>query len=207
VLVPGQFLPCLEADRRQLLARHVIRHCIRDLAADPWLPPLSVNLDPDVAQQAWTAPLIQDELALWQVEPARLVVEITENGVMSHSERLLESLGRLRRLGVRIAMDDFGTGQSSLGQFRHLPVDELKIHRSFVTGLDTDESSRYLAGLMIDLGHHFGMTVVAEGVETQAAAEVLETMSCDALQGFLYAPPLPLEEFTRWAAGRPGASR
>ncbi len=202
LLNPGQFLPHLERDKMIALTRHVVRQAIRDLAANPWLPPLSINLDPEVTREPAIVQLIRDELTLWNVDPRRLVVEITENGIVQDVERLLGDFAELRARGVRLSMDDFGTGNSSLAQFRNLLVDELKIDRAFVTNIEQDQSNRYLAGLIIDLAHYFGMSVVAEGVETPKAAEVLLEAGCDALQGFFFSPPVSLEEFSRWAEGR-----
>lgn len=204
LLNPGQFLPHLERDKMMALTRHLVRQCIRDLAGNPWLPPLSINLDPDLTEDSSLLQLISDELTLWNVDPARLVVEITENGIVRNVGRLLEDFAELRGRGVRISMDDFGTGNSSLAQFRDLLVDEIKIDRSFVFNVEDNTANRYLSGLIVELGHYFGMSVVAEGVETERAAEHLLEAGCDVLQGFLFSPPLPLEEFARWAARREG---
>lgn len=202
LLNPGQFLPHLERDNMLALTRHVIRQCVRDLAANPWLPPLSLNLDPDLTEEPELIQLILNELAVWNVAPTRLVVEVTENGIVRNLERMVSDFAELRARGVRIAMDDFGTGQSSLAQFRDLMVDEIKIDRSFVFGLEDNPTNRYLTGVVIELGHYFGMNVVAEGVETRQAGRILEAAGCDVLQGFYFSPPLPLDEFARWADGR-----
>lgn len=204
LLNPGQFLPQLARDKMFALTRHVVRQSIRDLAANPWLPPLSINLDPEVTEEPSLVQLILDELTMWNVDPGRLVVEITENGIMRNLDQLLEDFAELRRRGVRISMDDFGTGNSSLAQFRDLRVDEIKIDRSFVFGLENQAENRYLTGLIIDLGHYFGMNVVAEGIETDAAAALLRDAGCDQLQGFYFSPPLALDQFSRWAADRQG---
>lgn len=203
---PGEFLPHLERDRMLAISRYVIRYAVRDLAAHPWLPPVSINLEPDLTEDGSLVELILDELTLWDVDPSRLVVEMTENGMIGSLGPLMEAFGGLRERGVRIAMDDFGTGNSSLAQFRNLLVDELKIDRSFVLNRESTAANRYLAGLIVDLGHYFGMTVVAEGVETKQVADDLRELSCDLLQGFYFSPPLPLDEFARWSDGRPGGA-
>jgi diguanylate cyclase len=202
LLYPGQFLPHLERDKVLSLTRHVIRQSIRDLAGNAWLPPLSINLDPDAAEDPSLIRLMLDELTLWNVDPKRLVIEMTENGIVQNVDRLREDFAELRSRGVRISMDDFGTGSSSLAQFRDLRVDEIKVDRSFVTDLEENAANRYLTGLIIDLGHYFGMTVVAEGIETRQVALALREMQCDLLQGFYFSPPLPLEELSSWAEGR-----
>ncbi|MFW6092462.1 MAG: EAL domain-containing protein [Pseudomonadota bacterium] len=202
VLAPAQFLPHLEADRMLALTRHVIRQCVRDLAADERMPALSINLEPYMLGDAGLLRLVMDELSLWNVDPARLVVEVTEHGLPGALATVVPELDEMRRLGVRLAIDDFGTGQSSLAQFKKLPLDELKVDRSFVTSLEHDEADRYLTRMMIELGHYFGLTVVAEGVETRAVADTLRSLECDLLQGFYFAPPLPQSEFVRWVAER-----
>ncbi len=203
LLYPGQFLPHLQRDKLVALTRHTVRQCVRDLAEHDWLPQLSVNADPDLAEEASLVQLILDELALWDVAPERLIVEMTENSVIRNIDRLIVAFSTLRDHGVRLAMDDFGTGNSSLAQFRNLMVDELKIDRSFVLNREHDDANRYLTGLIVDLGHYFGMTVVAEGVETRQAAEDLRALHCDQLQGFYFTPPLPLAELSQWRAGQP----
>ncbi|MFU8815703.1 MAG: EAL domain-containing protein [Pseudomonadales bacterium] len=202
LLTPGNFLPYLDADRMASLTRHVIRQGVRDLAGDPILPSLSINLEPSMLTSSALLRLCLDELSLWEVDPARLMLEVTENGLMESLGALCPEFAELRDRGVRIAMDDFGTGNSALAQFKSLPVDELKIDRSFVTGLLQDDTNRYLTGMMIGLGHHFGLPVVAEGVEDRETAALLRDLRCDLLQGFHFAPPLPLAEFARWAAER-----
>jgi diguanylate cyclase len=197
-LMPVQFLPHLHADKMISLTRHLIRQCVRDLAGDATLPPLSVNVDPDLIERCDLTALILEELSMWSVDPSRLVVEVTEHGVMEHLDLMLVEFATLRDRGVKVAMDDFGTGHSSLAQFRHLPVDELKIDRSFVFNVDADDASRYLIDLMVGLGHYFGKRVVAEGVESLAVARVLKDAGCDVLQGFCFSPPLPRPEFSRW---------
>lgn len=199
LLGPGQFLPHLDTERMLALTTHVVRQAVRDLAAGSWMPPVSVNLEPYMLSDSGLLRLILDELAMWSVDPRRLIVEVTENGLMATLDDLCPEYHELRARGVRVAMDDFGTGHSSLAQFRNLPLDELKIERSFITHLDSDEANRYLTRTMIDLAHFFGRSVVAEGVETERVADALERFDCDLLQGFLFAPPLPLPEFSRWA--------
>ena len=203
LLTPAQFLPHLEADKMMAMTQHLVRQCVRDLAGNPWLPPLSLNLDADIADEASLLELIMDELTVWHVDPARLMIEIAEAGLVRRLDRLLEGLAGLRGRGVRISMDDFGTGGAALARFPRLLVDEVKIDRCFVLGIEHHAAHRYLAGMMTELAHYFGMSVVAEGVETEAAADSLRETGCDTLQGFLFSPPLPLDEFSRWVARQP----
>jgi EAL domain-containing protein (putative c-di-GMP-specific phosphodiesterase class I)/GGDEF domain-containing protein len=202
LLAPGQFLPHLDAERMTALTRYVIRQCVRDLAADPWMPPSSINLESFMLSDSALLRLLLDELSLWDVDPSRLIVEVTENGLVSSLDSLCPEFNEMRQRGVRIAMDDFGTGHSSLAQFKGLPLDELKIERSFITHLASDGADRYLTRMMIELGHFFGLSVVAEGVETAQAARILNELNCDLLQGFYFAPPLSPEDFRQWVSRR-----
>jgi EAL domain-containing protein (putative c-di-GMP-specific phosphodiesterase class I) len=202
LLTPRQFMPYLSADKLAALMRHVIRQAVRDLAADTRLPNLAINFEPAMLTSSALMRLLLDELSLWEVNPARLTIEATEDGLMDSLDALCPEFGELRGRGVRFAIDDFGTGDSSLAQFKNLPLDELKIDRSFIASLRNDPTSRYLTGMMIELAHHFGLTVVAEGVENRETAVALRDLRCDLLQGFHYSPPLPLDEFKCWVRSR-----
>jgi diguanylate cyclase len=110
--------------------------------------------------------------------------------------QILDVLGRLHELGVGLSLDDFGAGASSLGYIRRLPVDELKIDRSFVISMDRDEDNATIVRATIDLAHNLGLRVVAEGVETLASLERLRTLGCDEIQGYLLGRPVPGEDLT-----------
>ncbi len=110
---------------------------------------------------------------------------------------MLAQLARLRDMGVKISIDDFGTGFSSLAYFRDLPVDEIKIDQSFVRRMMESKKDHAIVKAVIDLAHNFSMKVVAEGVETIAIADRLAEMRCDILQGYVFDKPLPIEEFER----------
>lgn len=130
------------------------------------------------------------------VAPSRLTMEVTETAV-ADSDRVVRVLRRLSRLGVRIALDDFGTGYSSLRQLRDLPVDVVKVDRTFVAGLDTSADDAAVTSLIVGLGHTIGCRVVAEGVETPGQLAALRTLGCDLAQGFLLAHPGPADEVER----------
>lgn len=164
---------------------------------------VSVNLPGEMASQRDLPELVENALQLWGRENVRLVLEITERSLMDR-ERAFEILGRIRALGVRISIDDFGTGYSCLAYFKNIPADELKIDKSFVTGLLTDTASADITGLIIDLAHRFGLAVVAEGVEDAATFARLKAGGCDVAQGYLFGKAMPAPEFQKWlAAYRP----
>ena len=136
-----------------------------------------------------------------------LTLEVTENVIMSDPARAMESLTRLHEMGVRLAIDDFGTGYSSLGYLRRLPVDELKIDRTFVIGLGTGQDE-VIVRSTIDLAHNLGLSIVAEGVETLAVQERLLALGCDAAQGFFIGAPAGADVTRQWIAERgPGRVR
>ncbi len=129
---------------------------------------------------------------------ANLRLEITETDLMENPVRAEKILARISGMGVRLSIDDFGTGYSSLGYLKRLPVDELKIDKSFVIDLVRDGNDAAIVRSTIDLAHNFGLQVVAEGVENEETYNALVALECDAVQGFFISPPLPLPEFKRW---------
>jgi EAL domain-containing protein (putative c-di-GMP-specific phosphodiesterase class I) len=137
-----------------------------------------------------------------------LEVEITESSIMADPTRSSDVLRSLRALGVRIAIDDFGTGYSSLAHLKQLPVDVLKVDRSFVSDMLGDESDRIIVRSTIDLAHNLGLRVVAEGVEDEATADLLAQLGCDQAQGYHFSRPMPAAQLLPWlrAAGNSSAS-
>jgi EAL domain-containing protein (putative c-di-GMP-specific phosphodiesterase class I)/GGDEF domain-containing protein len=137
-----------------------------------------------------------------QVPAQLLTFEITESNVMTDPEHSLPVLRQLHAMGIRLSVDDFGTGYSSLAYLRRLPIDEIKIDRSFVQGMGTDLSDLAIVRAIVDLGHSLGLRVVAEGVEEEAARDALREMQCDEAQGFLISRPMPLDRFEAWLQSR-----
>jgi len=146
-------------------------------------------------------------LGRWNVAPAALELEIAENTILTNLTRARDVLERLDALGVRLAIDDFGTGHSSLAHLARLPIDVLKIDRSFVHNMAADSGDAVIVRSIIDLAHNLGLEVIAEGVETEQAAQTLEGLGCDILQGFLLARPAPAEEGAHLVAGPPRPRR
>jgi len=127
-----------------------------------------------------------------------LALEITESAVLKDRQRAAELLVRLKRLGISLSIDDYGTGYSSLAQLKQLPVDELKIDKSFVLELDQSPDDALIVRSTIELGHNLGMRVVAEGVENEASLDILRSLRCDKVQGYLFSRPLKPDEFLQW---------
>jgi diguanylate cyclase (GGDEF)-like protein/excisionase family DNA binding protein len=176
----------------------------------PWL--MSVNLSARQFSQPDLADRISRILTETQLPAEALELEITESVVMDESEAGTRTLRRLRDLGVRLVLDDFGTGYSSLSYLKHLPLDTIKIDRSFVTGLgDRDQANLPIVEAVISLAHGLGIEVVAEGIETVDEAAKLRELGCDRGQGFVYSRPIPAHQISRLMAAarrtrRPKAS-
>jgi diguanylate cyclase (GGDEF)-like protein len=175
----------LETACRQAARWHAAR-------TDPSAKPLfvSVNLS---ARQFTQVDLVEDVAAILAasgLDPTQLELEITESVVMDQSEAGIRALGRLREIGVRLVLDDFGTGYSSLAYLKHLPLDTIKIDRSFVSGIH-ETADRSIVEAVIALAHGLGIGVVAEGIETNRQADRLRELGCDLGQGYLFSPPVP----------------
>ena len=147
-------------------------------------------------------PLLVQEVAAslrrWNVPASALTLELTESAVMDDAEHALEVLTRLDAMGVGLSIDDFGTGYSSLSYLKRLPVDEIKIDRSFVMDMKTDNNDAIIVRSTIDLAHNMGLRVVAEGIENAETLEHLRTLGCDMAQGYYISRPVPYEAFVSW---------
>jgi diguanylate cyclase (GGDEF)-like protein len=155
--------------------------------------PIAVNLSMRDLHDVELPDAVARLLQKWQVPAWRLVVEITENGLMADSARALQVITGLRSMGIRIAIDDFGTGYSSLAYLKRLPVDELKIDRSFVRDLATDDDDLAIVRSTIRLGHDLGLSIVAEGIEDSGTWDLLKRLGCDVAQGYFIGRPMPAE--------------
>ena len=137
-------------------------------------------------------------LAKWDVEPGMLEIEITESAIVADMFRMRGVLERLGAMGLRLSVDDFGTGYTSLGYLRRLPINELKIDRSFVSQMTVSEEDAVIVRSTIDLGRNLGLGVVAEGVEDPEVLERLRQLGCDVAQGYLMSRPIPAHELSVW---------
>lgn len=167
---------------------------------------VSVNLPASSVQDLGLVPAIRDLLDRCDALASWLTIEITETVMMEDPGRARLVLGQLHDLGIKIAVDNFGTGHSSLVYLKDLPIDELKIDRSFIKDLEVDPTTSAIVQSTLELGRRLGVRVVAEGVETQQTLDRLAAMGCDAAQGFLISRPLPADELTA-RIGRPSRGR
>jgi EAL domain-containing protein (putative c-di-GMP-specific phosphodiesterase class I) len=137
------------------------------------------------------------------MDPAALLLELTENILIEDSDRAMTVLADVKALGVRLALDDFGTGYSSLSYLRRLPIDVVKIDRTFVSGIHDDPASGPIVKAVIDLSHALGLTVIAEGIETKAQRDQLRHLGCESSQGFHYAKPMSAAALSEHLATSP----
>ena len=159
--------------------------------------PIAVNLS---AVQFEHKPLIETLRSLiekYQIDPSQLIIEITESTAMHHIDVSLRTFEKLRNLGIPLAIDDFGTGHSSFLYLKDLPVDELKIDREFIRNLSVGSKEEIILESIIQLASRLGLTVTAEGVETQKQAEILKRLGCQQFQGYLLGMPLPVDRLER----------
>ena len=157
---------------------------------------LSINLSPRQFQQPELVDMLKERLKTHAIKPECLDVEITESTLLTNVEETILKLERINRMGVSVSVDDFGTGYSSLAYIKRLPVQTLKIDRSFVTGLGRDEGDEPIIRTITQLARNFNMTVVAEGVETEEQLAILRKYECDHIQGYYYSKPIRIAEFS-----------
>lgn len=161
---------------------------------------VAVNISARSLQRTDFPQLVLDALARAGCAADRLLLEVTETALVTDAARAADVLGRLHTAGLRLSLDDFGQGYTSLGQLRHLPLSELKIDKTFVLSMLANSSDAAIVRSVVELGHNLGMNVVAEGVETSEALASLRDLGCDITQGFLFSRPLPVDKLASWLA-------
>ena len=199
---PDQFIP--DAERSALMGPLTKR--VLDLALEQarrWIDagnplPVAVNVS---ARNLADERLFEDvvsALATHHIPAAMLTVEITESAIVTDPDRAREVLARLFELGVKLSIDDFGTGYTSLAQLKTIPIEELKIDRSFVATMTSDIGNAHIVEGIVALAHKLGLATVAEGVEDEETFNALREIGCDVAQGFLLGRPMPAEAFDTW---------
>jgi diguanylate cyclase (GGDEF)-like protein/PAS domain S-box-containing protein len=206
LLPPDTFIPLAE-DTSLItpLTRWVLAQALRQCAA--WQAagaPLgvAVNLSPRVLHEADLPQLLRTLLAQYDLPPAAVTLEITESALIAYPQQALDVLTQLHEMGLRLAIDDFGTGYSSLAYVKQLPIDEIKIDKSFVIDMRTGESDAAIVRSTIDLAHNLGLQTVAEGIEDAEAWQQLDALGCDEGQGYYFTRPIPADAFDSWLAAR-----
>ncbi|RBM06206.1 EAL domain-containing protein [Novacetimonas cocois] len=162
------------------------------------VPAVSVNLSAGHFRKRQLPEMISNLLTQFGIAPTRLTVEITESVMMDEIKDTMDVLHAIRALNVGLSMDDFGTGYSSLSRLTRLPLTEIKIDRSFIMNLEHDANAQAVTTAVIGIGNRLGMTVITEGVETEAQYELLESLHCDVMQGYLFAKPMAPKDLETW---------
>jgi EAL domain-containing protein (putative c-di-GMP-specific phosphodiesterase class I) len=206
LLPPARFVPAAEnTGLINRLTLHVLSMALaqaRCWRAQGHQVPVAVNLSARCLHDSTFPARVAGLLGDTGMPAELLLLEITESAIMLDPARSLTVLNGLHELGVQLSIDDFGTGYSSMAYLKRLPVDELKIDRSFVLGMVGDHNDAVIVRSAVDLGHNLGLTVVAEGVESGGHVDALTRLGCDIGQGFYYAEPMPAVDFTVWLARR-----
>jgi diguanylate cyclase (GGDEF)-like protein len=206
LLAPGQFLPPIDGNEvMDRITTDVLTKALRQ--SKTWAElgeriPVAVNIPTRSLLNLAFPVQVTDLLDRFGVEADMLCLEITESSSMRDPERCISVLHTLRASGVRISIDDYGTGYASMAYLKNLPVDELKIDRSFIARIVEDPQSAILARSIVELGHNLGLTVVGEGVEDASVGDLLRKTGCDSAQGFHYARPMPGDDVLSWHYGR-----
>jgi EAL domain-containing protein (putative c-di-GMP-specific phosphodiesterase class I) len=204
---PDMFIPLAEhSGLIRPLTLHVLDVALRRCAS--WRRAghdlsVAVNLSPNSLLDADLPDVVARLLRDTGVPPASLTLEITESSIMDDPTRSVRTLDRLHTLGVKLAIDDFGTGYSSLGRLRDLPIDEVKIDKSFVQRMAVDRRDRAVVRSAVQLGHALDLEVVAEGVEDLETYTHLGREGCNLIQGYFVSRPLAADAFTTWLEDRP----
>ena len=202
LMPPSEFIPLAEdCGLIMEVGAWVIEQSCRQIAAwrdQGYEVRVAVNVSARQLDYYDLAEQISGMTAEHGISPANLEIELTESTVMSDPEEVIDLLRRLRELGVTVAIDDFGTGYSSLAYLRRLPLNVLKIDRSFVQEVEINEEDAQIVKTILALGHALKFKVVAEGIETQHHANMLRSLGCDMGQGYLYSKPLPAEQIGPW---------
>jgi predicted signal transduction protein with EAL and GGDEF domain len=204
LLPPDEFIPLLEqTNLLKPFTDHVVDTAlaqVRQWRLAGHEVPVAVNLSMRNLLDGNLVDDLRSMLTRWSVEPAMLELELTETTVMSEPRRTLAALQALHELGVALSVDDFGTGYSSLAYLRDLPIDRIKIDKSFVMTMEELPKNLAIVRSTIDLGRNLGLEVVAEGVETAAACATLAGLGCDYAQGYVMTPPISVAQLTHQLA-------
>jgi len=200
---PDRFIPVAERDgdcMAKLTDWVILRaaQATNELEAAGFNLPIAINVSTLNIRDLEFPERLQNITRSVQVEPSRLIAEVTETAAFGDPTRTNEVLTRLRLKGVELAIDDFGTGYSSLSALKRLPFSVLKIDRSFVSDLATSPDSYAIAKSVVDLGRNMGLSTIAEGVETEETAGILTDFGVDDMQGYLFSRPLPLTQLLVW---------
>lgn len=206
VVDPSEFVPLLEsADLIEEVGEWVLRHACRQAAT--WARSgspikMSVNVSAKQFILGDVVRVVQSALSESKLSPELLTLELTEGVMLDTTAEVRDALRSLRQMGIRLAVDDFGTGYASLRYVKHFPMDVIKIDKEFVRGLPLNTENAAITNAIVALAYSLNLTVVAEGVETEAEAEFLRDLRCRFVQGYLHGRPMPAAAFDEWRRNR-----
>lgn len=207
LVMPDEFIPlAVQSNLMRPLSQYILRNALQQMAE--WQQEgldlrMSVNLSIHDIQDALLPEKLRELIERYRINPARLMLEITENSVMTDSRGVRVVIEQLHEMGVSLSIDDFGTGYSSLAYLKQIPADEIKIDKSFVRDMSRDDNDAVIVRTTIELAHNMGRRVIAEGVEAQDAYDLLEILRCDLAQGYYICRPVSAADFRRWLAQEP----
>lgn len=203
-ITPDEFIPLAEQSGLiKKLTRWVLNKALSyasELARIRQPLQISINLSAKNLQENDLIYTVEQQLKKYNYPSHKLTLEVTESSVMDNPDQALDTLHKLKALGLHLSIDDFGTGYSSLSYLRKMPVDELKIDRTFVMNMEQNTDDQKIVEMTINLSHTLGLSVVAEGIESEHAIQQLNQLGCDYIQGYHIARPMPFEEFKSWAS-------
>jgi predicted signal transduction protein with EAL and GGDEF domain len=194
---PATFIPVAEQmGLMDQLGSYVLHRALQEAKRWPDLY-VSVNLSPMQVRHPGVVDMVRKALGESGVPPESLVLEITEGVLIDNPDEMVRRIADLRRIGVRLALDDFGAGYSNLGYLQRFPLDKLKIDKTFVDAIGNAENGIVIVQAIAGLGYALGLSVTAEGVETEKQRILLRLAGCDELQGYLFGKPMPVRDFDR----------
>lgn len=199
---PERFIAVAErSEVIDAISKFTLHSAARDIGewrSDPHKLTVAINLSPGTIEVGSVLSNFERVAAIWGTELDRFTAEVTENGIISTGGAALAVLQTLRDAGIRVSIDDFGTGNSSLAYFKDIPADEVKIDKSFIMAMLDNDANSKLVRSIIDLAHGFDLQVVAEGVETAECVDALRDFGCDILQGYYFSRPLRQQDFIEY---------
>jgi diguanylate cyclase (GGDEF)-like protein/PAS domain S-box-containing protein len=202
LISPIEFIPLAEKTGLiETIGKWVIEAACKQLKT--WIDkginitPLSINISPRQFNQTNLLETIEYCLHKYNISAGLLELEITESCMVNDEKRFIQTLNQMKTIGLQLSIDDFGSGYSNLNYLKTMPVDFLKVDRSFIEGIENDDKSRAIYRAIVSIAHNLNLPVISEGVETKEQHDFLRSINCDAIQGFFFSKPLPADEFER----------